>query len=112
MKITLRLEANLAMGKANTYGTSLMGYMPTGTYYKDLVRVFGEPQAAPPCNGKIKVEWCGHINDQVFTIYDYKSSVIPKDNLDWHIGGHNKMTVDLLIAYFNAAKKTHEGDTK
>jgi len=112
MKITLRLEANLAMGRADTYGTSLMGYMPSGTYYKDLVRVFGEPLVVPPCNGKIKVEWCGYINGLVFTVYDYKSCVIPKDNIDWHIGGHDKLTADLLIAYFNAARKKLEGDTK
>ena len=105
MDITIKLEAKLAMGNADTYGTSLVGYMPAGTYYNDLVHVFGEPQAAPPGNGKIKVEWSGHINGLVFTIYDYKSHMIPKDNIDWHIGGKKKLVANLVIAYFKEAMK-------
>ena len=112
MQITLKLEVNLAMGKAKTFGTSLSGYMPAGTYYKDLVRVFGEPQAGRSGDGKIQVEWYGHINGQVFTIYDYKTSVIPRDNLDWHIGSHDKMTAALVIAYFVAARKALKGGSR
>jgi len=112
MDITITVEAKLEMGQGNIYGTALMGYMPAGTYYKDLVRVFGEPQSGRSPDGKIQVEWYGHINGQVFTIYDYKTSVIPKDNIDWHIGSHDKMTAALVIAYFIAARKALKGRRK
>jgi len=105
MDITIKVEAKLEMGQGDIYGTALMEYMPAGTYYKDLVRVFGEPQSGRSPDGKIQVEWFGRINGLVFTIYDYKTSVIPKDNVDWHIGGEHKLTAALVIAYFKEAMK-------
>lgn len=105
MDITINVESKLEMGKGDIYGTALMGYMPSGTYYNDLVRVFGEPQSGRSLDGKIQVEWFGLINGLVFTIYDYKTSVIPKDNEDWHIGGEHKLTAALVIAYFTETMK-------
>lgn len=112
MDITIKVEAKLEMGKGDIYGTALMGYMPSGTYYKDLVRVFGEPQSGRSPDGKIQVEWFGRINGLVFTIYDYKTSVIPKDNVDWHIGGEHKLIAALVIAYFETARKAPKGGSK
>ena len=108
MVITIKVEAKLEMWQGDTYGTALMGYMPSGTYYKDLVRVFGEPQMGPSPDGKIKVEWYGRINGLVFTIYDYKSYMLPKNNIDWHIGGDHKLTAALVAAYFEKAKSEAE----
>ena len=42
-------------------GTGLQGYLPEGTRYEDIVRVFGEPQFGKSPDGKIKVEWVGQI---------------------------------------------------
>ena len=104
MNITIKVEAKLALGQGDIYATALMGYMPAGTYYKDLVRVFGEPQSGRSRDGKIQVQWHGCINGLVFTIYDYKTSMIPRDNVDWHIGGDHKLTAELVIAYFKKAR--------
>ncbi|KKW22417.1 MAG: hypothetical protein UY62_C0005G0014 [Parcubacteria group bacterium GW2011_GWF2_50_9] len=113
MKIKITLEAKLEMGQGDIYGTALMGYMPSGTYYTDLVRVFGEPQSGRSPDGKIQVEWFGRINGLVFTIYDYKTCMIPKDNIDWHIGGDHKLTAALVAAYFEKAKlEAEKGGTK
>lgn len=101
MKITL--DAELTIGGIPARGTGCMGYMPDGTRYKDLVRVFGMPLAGLSPDGKIKAEWYGRINGLDFTIYDYKSSLEPENNTDWHIGGRKKLTTVLLVAYFKKA---------
>ncbi len=104
MKTKITLDLEVRMGGSFPPGASLSGYMPEGTTYKDLVRVFGKPQCGESEDGKIKAEWVGRINGLVFTIYDYKSEAEPKANTDWHIGGREKLTSDLVIAYFKAAK--------
>ena len=53
------------------------GYLPEGTRYEDIVRVFGGPQIGMSPDGKTKAEWVGRINGLVFTIYDYKSRLDP-----------------------------------
>ena len=77
-------------------GTGLQGYLPEGTRYEDIIRVFGEPQFGKSPDGKIKVQWVGQINGLVFTIYDYKSRLEPERNTNWHIGGKIAMTADLI----------------
>ena len=101
-KITLKLEVK--MGNAKTVGTGCAGYMPDGTTYKELVRVFGKPQRGLSSDGKIQAEWTGSINGLPFTIYDYKAETGPKANRDWHIGGRTPVVAELLVAYFRAAK--------
>ena len=102
MKAKITLDLEVRMGGTKPVGTSFLGYLPDGTRYSELVRVFGEPQRGASPDGKVKAEWNGTINGLEFTIYDYKSLVKPKDCTDWHIGGKKKFVLALLIAYFNA----------
>jgi hypothetical protein len=87
MKVKAELDLTVQMGGVSHIGTGLQGYLPEGTRYEDIVRVFGQPQFGKSPDGKIKAEWIGRINGLVFTIYDYKSLVDPERNTDWHIGG-------------------------
>ena len=90
------------MGDVSHDGTGLHGYLPEGTRYEDIVRVFGEPQFGKSPDSKIKTEWVGRINGLVFTIYDYKSKLEPERNTDWHIGGKTKFTAELVNLFFKA----------
>lgn len=99
MKVQATIDIDVVMGGASHDGTGLQGYLPEGTRYEDIVRVFGEPQFGKSPDGKIQVEWVGKINGLVFTIYDYKSRIIPECNTDWHIGGKVKFVSKLLVAY-------------
>ena len=101
MKPNITIAVEVTMGGTRP-GTGFMGYMPTGTSYKDLVRVFGKPNIGASLDGKVKAEWLGRINGLDFTIYDYKSPVAPEECQDWHIGGRNAMIAPLIVAYFNA----------
>jgi hypothetical protein len=89
--------------RMNTTGTMLMGYFPEGTKYSDLKKVFGKPDLEGSPDGKAQARWFGKVydsDDLKFTIYDYKSSVKHTKNTDWHIGGNNKMVVELVVTYF------------
>ena len=104
VKVKIDVEIDVQMGLGSAYcemvGTSLQGQFPEGTRYKDLVKVFGEPQLGESIDGKIQIEWVGKINGAIFTIYDYKTNGNPKQNTNWHIGGKHAMTADLIKAYF------------
>lgn len=100
MKVKAEIDLKVDMGGVSHDGTGLQGYLPEGTRYEDIVRVFGDPQFGESPDGKIKVEWVGKINGLVFTIYDYKSRIDPERNTDWHIGGKNKFTAELVILLF------------
>ncbi len=102
MKVKAELELSIAMGGVSHDGTGCQGYLPEGTRYEDIVRVFGGPQLGASPDGKIKAEWVGRINGLVFTIYDYKSKPDPERNTDWHIGGKQKFVAELVNIYFNA----------
>ena len=102
MKVKMELELNVQMGVGSPDGTGCQGYMPEGTTYDDLVEVFDEPQIISSLDGKIQAEWFGRINGLQFSVYDYKSSVEPERNTDWHIGGKHKVVVELLRAYFQS----------
>ncbi len=104
MKIRATLDIEVAMGGVSHNGTGLQGYLPYGTRYEEIVRVFGSPQQRNSLDGKIKLEWVGRICGLIFTIYDYKSGVNPKNNTDWHIGGRLKLTADVLNAYFQSVQ--------
>jgi hypothetical protein len=106
MKINVQVEVNVEMGFFDIAGTGFLGCLPEGTTYDDIVRVFGEPQMGRSADGKIQSEWIGRVEGLVFTIYDYKSKVFPKDNTDWHIGGKTKLTAELLKAYFQISKNS------
>ena len=102
MKVKSEIELNVEMGWVSHDGTGCQGYLPEGTRYENIVRVFGTPQLGASPDGKIKAEWVGRINGLVFTIYDYKSKLDPERNTDWHIGGKQKFVTDLVNLYFKA----------
>ena len=105
MKVKTELDLKVEMGGVSHNGTGCQGYLPEGTRYEDVVRVFGGPQLGKSPDGKIKVEWVGRINGLVFTIYDYKSLVEPEQNPDWHIGGKVKLVAELVNAYLKFFQK-------
>jgi len=102
MKVRATLDINVAMGGVSHNDTGCQGYLPDGTRYEDIVRVFGGPQFGRSPDSKIKSEWIGRINGLVFTIYDYKSKVDLERNTDWHIGGKVKLITELVNLYFKA----------
>ena len=102
MKVQAALDINVAMGDVSHDGTGCQGYLPEGTRYEDIVRVFGGPQIGKSLDGKTKAEWVGRISGLVFTIYDYKSKLDPERNTDWHIGAKVKLAAELVNLYFKA----------
>ena len=100
MKVKADLDLKVEMGGVSHDGTGCQGYLPEGTRYEDIVRVFGGPQLGKSPDGKIKTEWVGRINGLVFTIYDYKSRLDPERNTEWHIGGKMKFVAKIVNNYF------------
>jgi len=100
MKVKAELDLKVDMGGVSHVGTGCQGYLPEGTRYEEIARVFGQPQLGRSLDGKIKAEWVGRINGLVFTIYDYKSSLDPNRNTDWHIGGKQKFVAELVNIFF------------
>jgi len=105
MKVRATSDINVSMGGVSHDGTGCQGYLPEGTRYEDIIRVFGGPQLNTSLDNKIKAEWIGRINGLVFTIYDYKSKLEPERNTDWHIGGKIKMVSELVNIYFSDYKE-------
>ena len=104
MKVKAEIDLKIEMGGVSYDGTGCQGYLPEGTRYEDIVRIFGKPQLGASPDGKIKAEWFGRINGLVFTIYDYKSKLDPERNTDWHIGGKQKFVAELANIYFKAKR--------
>ena len=102
MKVKAEIELKVEMGGVSHDGTGCQGYLPEGTRYEDIVRVFGAPQLGASLDGKTKAEWVGRISGLVFTIYDYKSRLDPERNTDWRIGGKMKLSAELVNIYFEA----------
>jgi len=100
MKIKVELDLKVEMGGVSHDGTGCQGYLPEDTRYEEIVRVFGQPQLGKSLDGKTKTEWVGRINGLVFTIYDYKSSLEPERNTDWHIGGKMKFVAELVNLFY------------
>ena len=75
-------------------GTSLQGYVSSN--YQELVDALGEPDEFD--GDKTNVEWVRLINGVLVTSYDWKLDEVPKDQYDWHVGGHSTEAVELLWA--------------
>jgi len=86
--------------KKNTYGTSYTGNVLTS--YKNLVKIFGEPNAGPSPDGKVSTQWNLETKaGSIVTIYDYKKTVLyaPEymsveefrnlESYNWYIGGYS-----------------------
>lgn len=71
--------------------------------YDEVVAVFGEPHVEGSGDDKIQVEWKFAFNDtgDIFTIYDWKENDKPEDVTNWHIGGHEKATMERVEEYFS-----------
>ena len=73
----------------STAGSSLKGYL-YGPSYSQLVNFLGEPTFGLSGDEKCQVEWVVEFNDELFTIYDWKtySEYETKNNLyEWNVGG-------------------------
>ena len=78
-------------------GTSLIGYLKKGTTFQELKVKLGKPtiiEGENP-NVKVQVEWVFKIGDVQFSIYDWKTEVPHKENVNWNIGG-KKLSKDKL----------------
>ena len=73
----------------NTTGTGLRGYV--NATYEELVGLLGSPTFNEPSgDNKVQVEWVVEFEDEVFTIYDWKtfSRHYTENELErFHIGG-------------------------
>ncbi|HOW42329.1 MAG TPA: hypothetical protein PLF03_01550 [Candidatus Omnitrophota bacterium] len=56
MKVKAELDLKVEMGGVSHDGTGCQGYLPKGTRYEEIVRVFGQPQLGKSLDGKIKAE--------------------------------------------------------
>ncbi len=118
MKVAVRttIEIEVKMGDPSIAGTGFMEYMPEGTTYAELVKVFGTPHAVID-GDKVDVIWKGTINGSVFSIYNYKDgkNYLGAEGKDvkkitkWHIGGRGNADAGLLIKYFRAVLSEVEG---
>ena len=57
MKVQAALDLNVTMGDVSHDGTGCQGYLPEGTRYEEIVRVFGQPQFGKSPDGKIKAKY-------------------------------------------------------
>ena len=57
----------------STDGSSLKGYIETT--YSQLVELLGEPTFnTPSSDNKVQVEWVVEFQEEIFTIYDWKTN--------------------------------------
>lgn len=87
-----------------TDGTHKVGGL-VGVKYDDLLELLGEPTYFPEHSGdgKVQFEWVLFYDNQVFTIYDWKtySEEYTKNELDvWSVGGNSdpRWLIDELYA--------------
>lgn len=74
-----------------TSGTSLKGHL-YGVTYAQLVKTFGQPAFNPEDSGdgKVNFEWVFKFNDEIFTLYDWKTYDVEytiNELTTWNIGG-------------------------
>ena len=76
-------------------GTSFHGTTIRATA-RMMITTLGEPMHG---GDKTTHEWCGKINDQIFTVYDWKEGYFtPETPIDWHIGGFNEQITEAAKA--------------
>lgn len=65
----------------------------------ELRHILGEPTfETNDGTDKVNMEWCMEMPDgNIFTVYDYKEYHIlrPNEQVEWHIGGHDRFTTHL-----------------
>jgi len=94
--------------RSQSMGSSFSGYLKLN--YNQIVEVFGDSNAGKSEDGKVDWEWVFKLNNEVVTIYNYKTGpsysprlkdIKPQDIDDWHIGSHTKEALDLLRIFIN-----------
>ena len=88
----------IACDSIDVNGTHFQGVVKT-TYDK-IVKVLGEPTSydASPYE-KVNASWSIEMKDEdktVFTVYNWKDGYIPTDKYEWHVGGFDFNSVDLV----------------
>ena len=82
-----KLTREEALGR--TQGSSLKGHL-YGVTYNDLVNLFGEPTFPEPSgDDKVQVEWVIEHDEEVFTIYDWKTysrRETTEELTEWNVG--------------------------
>lgn len=73
-------------------GTHLQGHITCS--YDVLHEVFGEPMEGD--GYKTQAEWVGKSGNTVFTIYDWKEDQGAYDVTNWHIGGYDQKSVEVV----------------
>jgi hypothetical protein len=70
-------------------GTSLQGYI--NATYSQLLETLGEPTYNEPSgDDKVQVEWVVEFNDNIFTIYDWKTGsreYTENELMEFNVGG-------------------------
>jgi len=72
-------------------GTFKIGSLE-GLYFKDLVAKLGEPTVIGSGDDKVQYEWLMEFEDQIFTIYDWKTYDVEyteQELTTWSIGGND-----------------------
>lgn len=99
-----------SMDAPDTTGSSLKGHLGYGITYDMLVEYLGNPTFMPEDSGdgKVNFEWVVEFNDELFTIYDWKT-VSP----EW--SKVNTGTKEQALEWFGGSRwhvggKTYEGD--
>jgi hypothetical protein len=112
MKFKTHNETQISCG-----GTGFVGEIVAD--YKDLVRIFGKPTKGDEY--KVDAEWDLQFEDgTVATIYNWKNgknycgaSGTPKTQIrDWHIGGNDHKSVDMVKTAIAAAPEPKEKKAK
>lgn len=104
MKATITLDLKVKMNRVDNDCLGMVGGMPEGVTYKQLVKVFGKVKRGHNFHGDMQTQWKGQINGLDFIIHDCEDGIPATKNTDWLIDGDCLLVVNLLEAYFNAAK--------
>lgn len=79
----------LSIEDANESGTSLQGYI--NATYSQLLETLGKPTYDEPSgDDKVQVEWVVEFNDNIFTIYDWKTGsreYTENELMEFNVGG-------------------------
>lgn len=79
----------LSIEDADESGTSLQGYI--NATYSQLLETLGKPTYDEPSgDDKVQVEWVVEFNDNIFTIYDWKTGsreYTENELMEFNVGG-------------------------
>ena len=86
-----KLTKHEADWKSATHGTYKVGSLH-GYYYNDLILAFGAPTYSQDDSGdgKVQFEWVFNFNNNIYTLYDWKTyseNYTKNDLTTWSIGG-------------------------